>query len=192
MSARTKAAHIWEREEHEHYVEPQWCSQRLFEVEQFDGAIIDPCCGFGRIPEAAKNAGYIIGASDIVDRGYKSPAFHTCDFLTDQRRPFASNIVCNPPFDIFEKFARHALEVTTGKVAMIWLVPRLNAARWLSGTPLRRIWLLTPRPSMPPGHVISAGQKPGGGTQDFAWLVWERGYQGKPELGWLHRDGAPA
>lgn len=27
-------AHVWEREENEHYVEPEWCSQRLFEEER--------------------------------------------------------------------------------------------------------------------------------------------------------------
>ena len=32
--------------------------------------------------------------------------------------------------------------------------------------------------------------KPGGGTQDFCWLVFERGHNGIPEIGWLHRDGA--
>jgi hypothetical protein len=41
---------------------------------------------------------------------------------------------------------------------------------------------------MPPGHVILAGEKPKQDTRDFAWLVWEHGYQGKPELGWLRRD----
>jgi beta-xylosidase len=51
-------------------------------------------------------------------------------------------------------------------------------SRWLETTPLRRIWCLTPRPSMPPGAVILAGETPGGGTQDFAWYVWLRGYDG--------------
>jgi hypothetical protein len=31
-------------------------------------------------------------------------------------------------------------------VAIIFPTARLNAARWLQDTPLRRIWLLTPRP----------------------------------------------
>lgn len=31
-------AHIWEREVNEHYVEPAWCSKRLFEDEGFDGS----------------------------------------------------------------------------------------------------------------------------------------------------------
>lgn len=54
-------------------------------------------------------------------------------------------------------------------------------------------WLMTPRPSMPPGHVIARGEKPGGGKMDFCWLVWDRSYhQGAPELRWLRRDGDAA
>jgi hypothetical protein len=104
------------------------------------------------------------------------------------------NVVCNPPFNIAEQFVRHALEVTGLKVAVIFPTARLNAANgpkgkyWIRGLPLRRVWLLTPRPSMPPGHVIAAGGKPGGGKMDFCWLVFERGYQGPTELRWLRRD----
>jgi hypothetical protein len=41
----------------------------------------------------------------------------------------------------------------------------------------------------PPGDVIAAGDKPGGGRVDFCWLIFERGYSGFPELRWLHREG---
>lgn len=181
--ARKLDAHIWQREQHEHYVEPEWVSRRLLETEVFHGAIDDPCCGFGTIPKAAESLMFSVTSGDIVYRGYDHST--TADFL--QSEWARDNIVCNPPFDIFEQFAHHALRVTSGKVAMIWLVRRLNAARWLQDTPLRRVHLLTPRPSMPPGHVIASGEKPGGGTQDFCWLVWERGYSGKPELLWLRK-----
>lgn len=185
---KPKLAQIWDREEHEHYVEPEWCSQRLFEVEPFVQEIWDPACGFGRICESARAFGHAVKATDVVDRGYGR--FHGArDFLSED--DMAANIVSNPPFDMFQDFANHALKLARNKVALIWLVPRLNAARWLAETPLARVWLLTPRPSMPPGHTITAGQKPGGGTQDFCWLVWEQGYRGKPELGWLRRDPAP-
>lgn len=182
---KAEASHIWQREEHEHYVEPEWCSKRLFEAEKFEGIIDDPCCGFGRIPRAAHAAGYGTTASDIVDRGFTP---HTHDFLKSQWD--RDNIVSNPPFDVFKDFALHALNRTTRKVAMIWLVRTLPAARWLQDTPLKTIYLLTPRPSMPPGHVIAAGQKPGGGKSDFCWLIWEKGFVGKPVMHWLHRDGA--
>lgn len=180
-------SHIWEREEHEHYVEPEWCSKRLFEVERFEGLIWDPCCGFGRIPEAARIAGYGTLATDIVDRGYDRMTTPT-DFLTFKSGGIY-NIVCNPPFDVFQKFAEHALASDAPKVAMIWLVRTLPAARWLRETPLARILLLTPRPSMPPGHTITAGEKPGGGKQDFCWLVWDKAHTGPASIGWLHRDG---
>ena len=88
------------------------------------------------------------------------------------------------------EFVLHALKVTKHKVAFVFAVAGLNAAwSWLSDTPLRRIWLMSPRPSMPPGHVIIAGKKPQGGRVDFCWLVWEQGFKGRPQLRWFHRDG---
>jgi hypothetical protein len=179
---KPKLAHTFEREEHEHYCDPLWCSKRLFDVEKFDGAIWDPCCGFGTIPQEADAAGYMATGSDIVDRGYGCVS----DFLATYT--FFDNVVCNPPYNIFKQFATHALDVTRHKIAMLWIVPRLNAAGWLQDTPLARVWLLTPRPSMPPGHVISAGGKATGGTQDFCWLVWDKTHTGAPTIGWLRRD----
>ena len=182
---RPENSHIWDREQHEHYVEPEWVSRRLFDVEKFEGGIWDPACGFGRIVEAAKAAGYSTSASDVIDRGY-SGLNKVGDFLRSEGG--VPNIVSNPPFDQFEAFAHHALAIAFNKVAMIWLVRRLNAARWLQDTPLARIHLLTPRPSMPPGHTITAGEKPGGGKQDFCWLVWDKSHSGPATIGWLRRD----
>ncbi len=182
-------SHEWEREAHEHYVEPEWCSQRLFEVEPFIQEIWDPACGFGRIAESARDRGHAVLATDIVDRGY-ARAGKPRDFFTETD-PLA-NIASNPPFDIFRHWAEHSLKLARHKVALIWLVRTLPAARWLEETPLKRILLLTPRPSMPPGYVIARGEKPGGGKQDFCWLIWEHGYCGKPETGWLRRDRTSA
>lgn len=182
---RAENSHIWQREEHEHYVEPEWCSRRLFEEEFFQGPIHDPCCGFGRIPASAAAAGKCGTGRDIVDRS--NGEYGVEDFMTSTQP--RDNIVCNPPFDQFRHFALKALTIAKYKVAMIWLVRTLPAARWLRETPLARIHLLTPRPSMPPGHTITAGEKPGGGKQDFCWLVWDRAHVGPASIGWLHRDG---
>ena len=132
-------------------------------------------------------AGYRTIATDMIDRGYPRLDARV-DFLCCES-PRAPNIVCNPPFDICDQFVRRALHLAGGKVAMIWLARRLNAARWLANAPLACTYLLTPRPSMPPGHVIAAGEKPGGGTQDFCWLVFSRKHKGPPTLHWLCRDG---
>jgi hypothetical protein len=168
----------------EHYVEPFWVSERLFAAERFEGRIYDPACGFGRIVISAQKAGYQAYGSDIADHGWDSSLQNFFSFSS-----LHNNIVSNPPFKEIERFARHALARATCKVAMICPTARLNAARWLESTPLRRIWLLTPRPSMPPGAYINAGGKVGGGKSDYVWLVWQHGYRGEPAMGWLRRDG---
>lgn len=179
-----RKSHIWEKEPYEHYVEPSWCSERLFQVEKFRGYIHDPCCGFGTIPEAAGKRGLVASGCDIVDRGWSLGGIE--DFYKTTKRQ--DNIVCNPPFDDPGAWVYHALKIAKDKVAIIFPVARLNAAGWIAPTPLRRVWLLTPRPSMPPGSYITAGNKPQGGRVDFCWLVFQRGYTGPPEMSWLRRD----
>lgn len=181
-------AQIWQREKKEWYVEPFWCSERLFVEERFEGGVYDPCCGFGRIVIGGLKAGLKAYGSDLIDRGWDSTRTPH-DFLSSADEQH-DNIVCNPPFDIAPQFALHALGMARNKVAMIFPTARLNAAHWLRETPLARVWLMTPRPSMPPGHTITAGEKPGGGKTDFCWLVWSRGRIGAPTLEWLRRDAA--
>lgn len=191
---QAKRSHIFKKEKHGHYVEPAWCSRRLFEVENFCPPkeirprvwIYDPACGWGTILGEASKADYRTLGEDIVSRMKYgvSRDFLTVEYLND-----TCSIVTNPPFDLVREFCEHGLELGAYKLAAICLVRRLNAARWLADLPLRRIWLLTPRPSMPPGSYLRKGKKAGGGTQDFCWLVFQQGYKGKPTIGWLHRDG---
>jgi hypothetical protein len=183
-ASRPLNARIWQRADDEWYIEPEWCSERLFAEERFEGGVYDPTCGTGRVVISALKAGLRGYGSDLVYRGWDSTPQ---DFL--MHRDMHDNIVCNPPFDQAPQFAQRALKLARRKVAMIFPTARLNAAHWLDDTPLARVWLLTPRPSMPPGGVILAGEKPGGGKVDFVWLVWSQGYSGRPEIGWLKRDG---
>lgn len=191
---RAEASHIWDREENEWYCEPRWIGRRFFEVERFEGPICDPCCGLGNMLEGALAAGHAVDGYDVVDRGCRHLS-RTQDFFTSVR-PVA-NIVGNPPFDAIEEFTKHALRLAERKVAFVFPIRRLNAAgKWLKATPLYRIWFLTPRPSMPPGHeylrLQAQGKEPSGGKQDFAILVWLKGYEGEPVTRWLHRDGDAA
>ena len=160
----------------------------MSDVERFDrdSAILDPSCGTGRVADAAKAAGYRVLAADLIDRGY--PGCKIQDFLTRKSAP--ASVVGNPPFGDVEAFARHAFAIGTNKVALVFPVPCLNAAAsWLRELQLRRVWLLTPRPSMPPGDYVLAGGEVKDGKRDFCWIVLERGYRGEPIIRWLHRDG---
>jgi hypothetical protein len=105
------------------------------------------------------------------------------------------NLVSNPPFCHADAFASRALRLARRKVALLlpvtWMCG-LKRASWLAATPLYRVYVLSPRPSMPPGAAILAGEKPGSGTTDFAWFVWLQGFSGSPSLCWLRRDGGVA
>lgn len=184
---RKKESHLWRRHPEDFYVEPEWVSGRLFEEEQFDGPLYDPACGLGRIVQSAKLAGLSCHGMDIRQRC--EACVGQFDFLTT-KDPWP-NIVSNPPFGIAEKFVAHALTLAERKVAMLlpanW-VQGDKRSRWLATTALRRVYFITPRPSMPPGTAILAGQKPGNGTTDYAWFVWLRGYDGSPEVCWLRRE----
>lgn len=185
---KEKKSHLWARHPQDWYVEPEWCSERLFEVEPFSGRIWDPACGLGRVLMGAEKAGHEVFGSDIARRS------DYCDLhLQFERidRPYGRNIASNPPFGMAEDFLRLALIYADGKVALLlpltWLSGK-QRSRMLETTPLRRVYVLAPRPSMPPGPVVVAGEKPGGGTKDFAWFIWEKGFHGAPEISFLRRE----
>lgn len=185
---KRRDSHVWKRDEHDWYLEPSWTSERLFDEERFDGGIWDPACGEGRIIDAAKSRSVSAVGTDLIDRA--NGRFQQLDFMEKYFRS-APNIVSNPPFKHAEAFVARALKLATGKVAMLlpltWM-SRDARSRWLEGSGLRRVWVITPRPSMPPGTAIAAGHKPGQGSQDFAWFVWLKGYDGHPETRWLRRN----
>lgn len=188
---KQRASHIFPKAKQGWYIEPAWCSERLFQREEFGDVVWDPACGWGTITTAAKAAGYGVMASDIVNRRrHRVNNFVKYDFLNGKsiQSPRNFSVVTNPPFDHVEEFAKRAYDLGAQKIAMIMLVRRLNAAHWMRELPLEKILLLTPRPSMPPGEWIRAGNTPGGGTQDFCWVVIKRGHWGAAKLGWLPRD----
>jgi hypothetical protein len=180
---RPRRTHVFARAVNDRYVEPNWCSRRLLEEESFAGTIHDPAAGTGRILASARAAGFKATGADISPL---SSDVRAIDFLKDRRK--RHNIICNSPYALMREFALHALELAERKVAFLVPLARLNAAHWLQQTPLQRIWLLTPRPSIPPHSYLLAGKKPEGGHVDFCWLVWERGFNGVPTLRWLMRD----
>lgn len=197
---RKRESNLWEREKNDWYCEPTWCSARLFEEEAFEGNVIDPSCGGGNIIKSALSAVYSAYGYDIVERsGFVE---RVQDFMSsDWACPWpVDNIVSNPPFGLCDSkggrvgYVELALRRAGRKVAMLlpanW-VQGDKRSRWIETTPLRKVLFITPRPSMPPGHVIAAGEKPGNGTTDYAWFIWENGFDGRPEIGWLRREREP-
>lgn len=199
---RLKNARLWDREPDNWYREPAWVTRALCEAEAFTGRTVDPCAGAGSTIDGAAAAGVQVEGMDLRDRGHpgvRGGVDFFAPFPTHGVWP-ADNILSNPPYGrhpdggrrLEERFLQLALERARSKVALFLLAGWINGAergRWLETTPLYRIYLIGPRPSCPPGHLIAAGEKAGNGTGDYAWLVWLKGYQGAPTVHWLRRDG---
>ena len=205
MSAVAKAAHTWALADDSWYVEPGDCTTALLQVERFRGEVWDPACGGGNIVKAIRATGRGAHGTDIVDRGWDSDRVMfrgVRDFLQTEPSDFpADNIITNPPFGrgaLTEAFIRHALSSPTlAKLAVFtdvrFLTGRKRAAGLYSDVPPDRVWIITPRPSCPPGAYLAAGNKAGGGAADYCWLVWDRTAPScGTRTGWLTRTGAPA
>lgn len=190
---KKKNAHLWDRNDNDWYVEPSVCSLALFDVVQFKGPVWDPACGMGRILKSAQVSGFDTIGSDVEKRT------DDCDFLAD----FLSNhslpevefdVVTNPPFAIAEDFVRKTIDILShGRrgafvLPIVWMAGFSSKRDWLPSSPLRYVLPISPRPSMPPGEVLCAGERPGNGTKDFAWFVWEKGFTGKPALEFLNTN----
>lgn len=67
-----------------------------------------------------------------------------------------------------------------------FLTGKRRAAGLYAEHPPTRVWEITPRPSCPPGEYLEAGNKAGGGTADYCWIVWDiTAPSGQTALGWL-------
>jgi hypothetical protein len=170
------------REKDDFYPTPPEGTEALLGVEKFTGPIWEPACGDGAISDVLKANKYTVISTDLVDRGYGNSQI---DFLMEYQ-PLAPNIITNPPFKLAMEFAERAIELTTGKVAMLARLAFLEgkARRELfESTPLARVHVFSKRLTM-----LRRGDESlrgGGSMQAFAWFVWEHGHKSAPTLGWI-------
>lgn len=178
------------------YVEPAWCVDLLFQAERFGNVWLwDPACGIGTIPSAASVLGYNVFCSDIVVRPQCPFAVVECDFLRpDNLARNAQLIVCNPPYKHAEAFIRRAIGL--GIHTHAWLLQRdfpYSQRRYKLFTehPPQTIYHLSSRPSCTPGSKLVSGEmKQSGGSVDYCWIVWVRGYAGPTITKWLIQSPA--
>ncbi len=174
----------YSRQKDDFYPTPARATEALLRAEKFEGPIWEPACGDGAISKLLEAAGYGVISSDLVDRGYGETG---TDFLMEWKGR-APNIVTNPPFKLAVPFVRKALQLTTGKVAMLLKIAFLEGierSTLFAASPLARVHVFSQRLAFVPGGSSEARKLDGGGMMAFAWFVWEHGYTGKPTLGWL-------
>ena len=194
-----KKAHLWQRDDLDWYAEPMRVTEALLRRETFIGPVWDPACGGGNILRALISAGYQAIGTDVVDRG--APCFAGVrDFLASDAEALAPNLIFNPPFFRAvgaEAFIRRALLKAKGKVAAFVDIRFIAGSKRANGlfaeTRPTRVYIITPRPSCPPGQYLADGGVAGNGTSDWCWLVWDRSSPpSDTRMLWMTADDVPA
>lgn len=155
-----------------------------------DAVYLDPACGNCTIPQVLAMRGLQAYGTDIVRRADHPRFLAEHNFIGDQALLLEHyprrSIVMNPPFScqdgrlvrgLAERFVRRALAIATDQVAVLlplkWLASQGRARLFAERAP--DIYILTERPSMPPGDKIAAlGNRAWSrGKVDYMWLVWD-------------------
>jgi hypothetical protein len=92
------------------YETPPVATEALLRVETLPQRIWEPAAGRGAVARVLRQAGHAVTASDLIDYGELD---FVRDFLAESKMPAGcAAIVTNPPYQIANEFARHALDLS--------------------------------------------------------------------------------
>lgn len=189
MGARNGAKDADRQSEDFYATEPK-AIHELCKVEKFSHIVLEPACGMGHMAEALKEHGYEVMASDIIDRGY--PGTEVLDFFRTTKE-YPCDIITNPPYKYAKEFVEHALKIVPKgqKVAMFLKLTFLESKarrKFFKKYPPKKVWVFSERVLCAKNGDFEALKKSAGGAVAYAWFIFEKGYQGPTELGWLGKD----
>jgi hypothetical protein len=170
------------REEHDMYATNPDAVDSLLRREAFAERIWEPACGMGHISERLGLYGYGVRSTGLYDHGYGEPGI---DFLAAGMPDLGADIVTNPPYSIWRKFARHAMGLLRdgGKSAMLLKLLSLEtlaSLKLFAEYPPKRVHVFSRRID-----CARRGEFTGKTAVAYAWYVWEKGFSGAPEIHWI-------
>lgn len=183
LGARNYA--LEEREEHDFYATEPKALELLLQREQFNKNVWECACGKGHLSEVLKKHGYNVKSTDLYDRGYGESGV---DFLK-QTKKFDGDIITNPPFRYALEFIKKALDLVDEGHRIAFFLK----IQYLEGKERRKLFDNAP----PRKIVVSSSRLRCAMNGDFqkyaksnamayAWFIWEKGYDGKPEVEWFN------
>ena len=180
------------------YVEPPWCTELLLSQTAFKN-VWDPASGRGTIIGVCRANQIAAWGSDIVLRlgaAENLAPFAPLNFLSD-KAPINfewTDIVTNPPYGLAKAFIERAFELRARKIAVLVRLDFLAGDKRCGRNtlfnvthPPTTVFVLSRRPSMPPGELLAAGKvEQKGGQHDYCWIVWDNERESWPtEVRWL-------
>ena len=142
-------------------------------------------CGDGNLAKCLMHNGLIVHASDLKDRHFGCP---DVDFLQEKGTPNGCKIILtNPPYSLATEFIEHALDILSDGglyIAFMNLTYLHGINRYIrvysKGT-LREVYVFSGRIECWKNGIQSRS----GNMVNYAWFVFQKGFQGQPTLYWL-------
>lgn len=171
-----------QRKKSDFYETPYSLTWQLLENENFIDCrtFLEPACGNKAIVQVLldRYSDINLNCYDITNGN---------DFF--QEKDKYDCIITNPPFSKAQEFILHAKEICQVKFAMLLPLSYLHGeSRYKEiyqdkNFPLSHIYVFTRYPML--GDVLRKDGKYRTGMMVYAWFIWQKNYQGNPEIRWI-------
>lgn len=181
------------RNKNDYYQTPYSMTRQLLEVENFEGKILEPCCGAGAIVKVLRDYDKSVDYCDLNNEFSLTGIFKNFkDFINDDFDRY-DNVITNPPYSLAKEFILKAKQITNNKIAMLlplnYLhgVTRYNEIYLDRKFPLKAVYIFC-RYGMLEETIRDDGTYRTG-MMVYAWYIWDKSYKlGEPIIRWLNNN----
>lgn len=176
-----------ERAEYDYYATPAQAVEELVRIEpvlQFI-PVWECACGELAITSVLNANGVsVTRSSDIIKRG----SHEKFDFLSSDNTYWEGSIVTNPPFAKATEFLEKALSIVReGDLIIFFLriqfLEGVKRRKLFEQNPPKRVWVASRNLRCAKNGDFASAT---GNASTYCWFVWEKGFKGKPEIGWFN------
>lgn len=164
------------------YPTPYSLTERLLEVEKFGkgSKILEPAAGKQKaIVKVLEAQGFNVTSRDIITGQ---------DFLRGDVEKFPY-IITNPPYALADEFVERCRATATKKFALLLRTNFLSGQRRIKDQrfrELKKVWIFSRMPDLT--QDLRKDGKFKTAMIVYAWFVFEKGYMGAPEIGWIENS----
>lgn len=174
-----------EREQHDFYATHPDAIPPLLHILNWDSPklIWENSCGQGHLVKPLQDAGHLVVATDLIDRGF---GFSGIDFLSDNAfddAPYDA-IIMNPPYSKALEFVEKSLTQAPTVCAFlrIQFLESQRRREFFDKHPPKRVCVFSSR--IPSSKNAKFDPKESSAVC-YAWFIWERSFTGDPTIKWI-------
>lgn len=164
------------RHKSDFYQTPYCLTDLLLTKEKLIGTVLEPACGLNAIVDRLPYC------TEHYDKDF--------DFFSEHRQ--FDTIITNPPFSLAKEFIIKAKEIAREKIMFLLPLSYLHGVDRYKTIyqdkhfQLRTVYVFTRYPLLE--ETIREDGKHKTGMMVYAWFVWDKSYNGKPQIEWLDNN----